>query len=69
MVALRMKGYPPIVMCLRKYELVVPKDACETADKRVIRIGLTICAWARQVKNATLGEKIAVEEAALEVKW
>ena len=60
-----MKGYPPIVMCLRKYELV---DACEIVDKRAVRVELTISAWARQVKNPTLGEKIAFTGTPLEVK-
>ena len=55
-----MKGYPPIVMCLQRYELMAPKDSYEMADKRSIEIELTIKEFARPVENATLGEKIAV---------
>ena len=43
------------------------KDACEAAEKRVIRIGLTISAWARQVEYATLGENITVGWTPLEI--
>jgi hypothetical protein len=55
-----MKGYPQIVMCLQRYELIAPKSVCEVADKNTIAIELTIRKCARPVKNATLGEKIAV---------
>ena len=36
---------------LAKDELVAPKNACEVADKTMIRTELAINAWARQVKN------------------
>ena len=39
---------------------MAPKDACEVADKMIIRMELTIRECARPVENATLGENIAV---------
>ena len=37
-----------------------PKDAYEVADKRIIRIALTLRECARPVKNLTLGDKIGI---------
>jgi hypothetical protein len=57
-VVLRMKGC--LLNASVKVRLIAPKDDCEVADKRMVRIELTTAEPTRPVKRPRSMEKIAI---------